>query len=55
MALGYQHYALAALYPQKDILVLISVRGQVNHRAVVWLEGLGKVKKLVTSFGVILL
>jgi hypothetical protein len=35
----------AGLYFQKDHLVLISVRGWVNSRAVVWLEGLDKLKK----------
>jgi hypothetical protein len=33
-----------ALYPQKYFLVLISVRGCVNHRTVVRLEGLDKLK-----------
>jgi hypothetical protein len=43
--LGHQPYAPAALYPQKD-LVLISVRRQVNPRGAVQLEGLGKLKIL---------
>jgi hypothetical protein len=34
------------LYPQKDLLVLVSVRGSANSRVMVWLEGLGKLKKL---------
>jgi hypothetical protein len=33
------------LYPQKYILVLISVTGSINFRAMVWLAGLGKFKK----------
>jgi hypothetical protein len=42
---------LAALYSQKDLLVLISVRGLINSRAMVWLEGLSKLKNPVTSAG----
>jgi hypothetical protein len=36
---------LAALYLKKYLLVIISVRGFVNTRAMVWLEGIGKLKK----------
>jgi hypothetical protein len=32
--------------PQEDSLALIYVRGRVNITAMVWLEGLGKLKKI---------
>jgi hypothetical protein len=37
--------------PPGRFLVLITVRGWVNPRAIVWLEGLAKMKNPVTSLG----
>ena len=39
---GCQPYAPAASTPQKTSLVVKSVRGRVNHRAIVWPEGLSQ-------------
>jgi hypothetical protein len=48
---SYQPYAPADLYPPKRFLVLISVRGCVDPRAIVRLEGVDKLKKKSTSSG----
>jgi hypothetical protein len=43
---------LAALHPEGRFLVLISVRGLVDPRATVWLEGLSQLKNPMTSSGI---
>jgi hypothetical protein len=48
---GYQPYAPAALYPPGIFLVLNSVRGWVDRRAIVRLEVLGQLKNPITSSG----
>jgi hypothetical protein len=46
-----QSYAPAALYPPRRFLVLISVRGWVDPRPIVRLEGLCKFKKKIHLIG----
>jgi hypothetical protein len=46
---GCQPYAPAALYPPGRFLVLISVRGWVDPKAIVRLEELGQLKKSTSS------
>jgi hypothetical protein len=46
-----QPYVPAALYLPRRFLVLLSVRGWVDPRAIVRLEGLGKLKNPMTSSG----
>jgi hypothetical protein len=48
---GCQPYTPAALYPQGRFLVLISVTGWDKPRAIVQLEGLGKLKKKIHLIG----
>jgi hypothetical protein len=42
----------AALHPQKDFVILISVCGRVNIGPIVLLEALGKLKKINDFMGI---
>jgi hypothetical protein len=44
-----QPYALAALYSPGRFLVFVSIRGWVDPRVIMRLEGLGKLKNAITS------
>jgi hypothetical protein len=48
---GCQPYGSAALYPQGTFLVLISIKGWVDPRAIGRLEGLGPLKNPVITSG----
>jgi hypothetical protein len=43
---------MADFYLQERFLVLISVRGCVDRRAIVWLEGFGQLKNPMISLGI---
>jgi hypothetical protein len=49
---GYQPHAPAALYPPGRFLILIYVKGSVDPRATVRLEGLGQLINPMTSSGI---
>jgi hypothetical protein len=42
---------LSALYPPGRFMVLISIRGRVDPRDILLLEGLGQLKNSMTSCG----
>jgi hypothetical protein len=49
--LDFQPYAPTTIYSEKDLLVLISARGWIIPRSIVWLEGIDKLKEFIDLIG----